>query len=61
MSAEAAAARLRLSFSSSSSGSVVRGSSSSAIRVELSGGLVGGESGMMRPGGSGNGSSMTAH
>lgn len=58
VSAEAAAAFSLRSRSSSSSGKVARGSSSSAIRVELSGGLMGEEGGRMRPGGSGKGSSM---
>ena len=57
-SAAAAAAFLRRSRSSSSSGRVCSGSSSSAMRVELSGGLVGGDSGMTRPSGSSNGSSI---
>src|SRR5258707_10442426 len=56
--AEAAAACLRRSFSASSSGSSSRGSSSSAIRVELSCGRVGGESGTLKPRGSGKGSSI---
>ena len=59
VSAEAAAACLRRCFSASSSGNSSRGSSSSAIRVELSWGRVGGESGTINPGGSGYGSSMT--
>ena len=58
MSAEAAAAFSRLMRSSSSSGRVASGSSSSAIRVELSGGLVGDDGGFISPGGSGKGSSM---
>lgn len=57
VSAAAAAAFFRRSCSSSSSGSVSSGSSSSAMRVELSGGFVGGESGMTSPSGSSNGSS----
>lgn len=57
VSAEACAAFLRLSCSASSSGRVARGSSSSAIRVELSGGFVGMLIGTTRPSGSGKGSS----
>lgn len=45
VSADAAAAFSRRIFSSSSSGKVARGSSSSAIRVELSGGRVGDDGG----------------
>lgn len=57
MRAEAAAAFSRRIRSSSSSGRVASGSSSSAIRVELSGGRVGDDGGLIRLGGSGNGSS----
>lgn len=57
VSADAAAALFRRSRSSSSSGKVARASSSSAILIELSGGRVGEEGGLMRPIGSGNGSS----
>ena len=55
--ADAAAAFSRRIRSSSSSGRVARGSSSSAMRVEWSGGRVGDDGGLIRPGGSGNGSS----
>lgn len=58
VNAEAAAAFSLRSLSSSSSGSVANGSSSSAIRVELSGGRVGEPGGITRPGGSGKGSSI---
>lgn len=59
VNADALAACFRRSASASSSGSVASGSSSSAIRVELSGGFVGIVSGTVRPSGSGNGSSVT--
>lgn len=59
--AEAAAAFSRRIRSSSSSGRVARGSSSSAILVELSGGRVGDDGGWTRLGGSGNGSSTDVH
>ena len=55
VNADAAAAFSFRIRSSSSSGSVARGSSSSAIRVELSGGRVGEDGGFIRPGGSGKG------
>lgn len=55
--AEAAAAFFRRSRSASSSGKVANGSSSSAMRVELSGGRVGEEGGLINPSGSENGSS----
>lgn len=58
VNAEAAAAFSRLMRSSSSSGRVASGSSSSAMRVELSGGLVGDDGGFINPGGSEKGSSM---
>lgn len=57
VSADARAACLRRSASASSSGNVASGSSSSAIRAELSGGFVGIESGTTRPSGSSKGSS----
>lgn len=61
VSADAAAAFSRRMRSSSSSGRVASGSSSSAMRVELSGGLVGEEGGWIfaRAGGSGKGSSVS--
>lgn len=57
VNAEAAAALFLRSFSSSSSGNVCNGSSSSAMRVELSGGFIGGESGTTSRAGSSKGSS----
>lgn len=57
VNAAARAACFRRSASASSSGNVASGSSSSAMRVELSGGRVGTDSGTTSPEGSSNGSS----